>query len=166
MGGACAGPGWTVRPAWGRARQLAGSQALCEWPAGAGAAGLKGSQRSSCCQLGYPMTKRIWEAMYQPILVAQQPSADALCPSRCCCRPTGVGAALNVHEGPQSISSRWHITTPLEATMVGRWGVGGRLPVVVAVAAVDCVALAWATGAAGGTAVNNAQAWQGQRGSD
>jgi Xaa-Pro aminopeptidase len=30
----------------------------------------------------------------------------------------GVGAALNVHEGPHSISSRYHITVPLEATMV------------------------------------------------
>ncbi|PNH10857.1 putative Xaa-Pro aminopeptidase P [Tetrabaena socialis] len=30
----------------------------------------------------------------------------------------GVGAALNVHEGPQSISSRAHITTPLQAHMV------------------------------------------------
>jgi Xaa-Pro aminopeptidase len=30
----------------------------------------------------------------------------------------GVGAALNVHEGPQSISSRTYITTPLEASMV------------------------------------------------
>ncbi|KAG2426136.1 hypothetical protein HYH02_014851 [Chlamydomonas schloesseri] len=30
----------------------------------------------------------------------------------------GVGAALNVHEGPQSISSRFHITTPLAANMV------------------------------------------------
>eukprot|EP00195_Chlamydomonas_chlamydogama_P009509 CAMPEP_0202892282 /NCGR_PEP_ID=MMETSP1392-20130828/2027_1 /ASSEMBLY_ACC=CAM_ASM_000868 /TAXON_ID=225041 /ORGANISM="Chlamydomonas chlamydogama, Strain SAG 11-48b" /LENGTH=683 /DNA_ID=CAMNT_0049576179 /DNA_START=304 /DNA_END=2355 /DNA_ORIENTATION=- len=30
----------------------------------------------------------------------------------------GVGAALNVHEGPQSISSRYHITTPLQAGMV------------------------------------------------
>lgn len=31
----------------------------------------------------------------------------------------GVGAALNVHEGPQSISSRFHITTSLAAHMVG-----------------------------------------------
>ena len=30
----------------------------------------------------------------------------------------GVGAALNVHEGPQSISTRYHITTPLAAGMV------------------------------------------------
>lgn len=30
----------------------------------------------------------------------------------------GVGAGLNVHEGPQSISSRYHITVPLEAGMV------------------------------------------------
>ncbi|KAL6764493.1 peptidase M24, structural domain-containing protein [Haematococcus lacustris] len=30
----------------------------------------------------------------------------------------GVGAALNVHEGPQSISSRFHITTPLATHMV------------------------------------------------
>ncbi|KAG2437467.1 hypothetical protein HXX76_006117 [Chlamydomonas incerta] len=30
----------------------------------------------------------------------------------------GVGAALNVHEGPQSISSRFHISTPLAANMV------------------------------------------------
>lgn len=30
----------------------------------------------------------------------------------------GVGAALNVHEGPQSISSRYHITTPLVAKMI------------------------------------------------
>ncbi len=30
----------------------------------------------------------------------------------------GVGAALNVHEGPQSISSRYTITTPLVAGMV------------------------------------------------
>ncbi|KAK9805604.1 hypothetical protein WJX72_007339 [[Myrmecia] bisecta] len=30
----------------------------------------------------------------------------------------GVGAALNVHEGPQSISTRYFITTPLEAGMV------------------------------------------------
>jgi Xaa-Pro aminopeptidase len=26
----------------------------------------------------------------------------------------GVGAALNVHEGPQSISTRYYITTPLQ----------------------------------------------------
>lgn len=32
----------------------------------------------------------------------------------------GVGAALNVHEGPQSISTRWHITTPLQRGMVVR----------------------------------------------
>ncbi|GIL68768.1 hypothetical protein Vafri_22006 [Volvox africanus] len=30
----------------------------------------------------------------------------------------GVGAALNVHEGPQAISMRYHITTPLAASMV------------------------------------------------
>ena len=30
----------------------------------------------------------------------------------------GVGAALNVHEGPQSISSRWYNTTPLLPNMV------------------------------------------------
>jgi hypothetical protein len=30
----------------------------------------------------------------------------------------GVGAALNVHEGPQSISSRFYITAPLRAGMV------------------------------------------------
>ncbi|GAX82461.1 hypothetical protein CEUSTIGMA_g9888.t1 [Chlamydomonas eustigma] len=30
----------------------------------------------------------------------------------------GVGAALNVHEGPQSISPRFHITTPLAARMI------------------------------------------------
>ncbi len=30
----------------------------------------------------------------------------------------GVGAALNVHEGPQSIASRFHITTPLAPRMV------------------------------------------------
>ncbi|MEW5306595.1 MAG: hypothetical protein WDW36_009049 [Sanguina aurantia] len=30
----------------------------------------------------------------------------------------GVGAALNVHEGPQSISTRYHITTPLVAGMI------------------------------------------------
>jgi Xaa-Pro aminopeptidase len=28
----------------------------------------------------------------------------------------GVGAALNVHEGPQSISTRYWITTPLEVS--------------------------------------------------
>ena len=33
----------------------------------------------------------------------------------------GVGAALNVHEGPQSISTRWHITTPLQRGMIVRW---------------------------------------------
>lgn len=30
----------------------------------------------------------------------------------------GVGAALNVHEGPQSISTRLHVHTPLDARMV------------------------------------------------
>ena len=30
----------------------------------------------------------------------------------------GVGAALNVHEGPQSISTRYHVTAPLQAGMV------------------------------------------------
>ncbi|KAL6771534.1 hypothetical protein ACKKBG_A26750 [Auxenochlorella protothecoides x Auxenochlorella symbiontica] len=30
----------------------------------------------------------------------------------------GVGAALNVHEGPQSISGRWHITAGLARGMV------------------------------------------------
>ncbi|KAF5843715.1 peptidase M24, structural domain-containing protein [Dunaliella salina] len=30
----------------------------------------------------------------------------------------GVGAHLNVHEGPQSISTRYYITTPLAAKMV------------------------------------------------
>lgn len=30
----------------------------------------------------------------------------------------GVGAALNVHEGPQSISTRYNITTPLQAGMI------------------------------------------------
>eukprot|EP00884_Botryococcus_braunii_P009047 jgi/Botrbrau1/18143/Bobra.53_1s0015.2 len=30
----------------------------------------------------------------------------------------GVGAALNVHEGPHSISTRYYITTPLEAGMI------------------------------------------------
>lgn len=30
----------------------------------------------------------------------------------------GVGAALNVHEGPQAISMRFHITTPLAANMI------------------------------------------------
>lgn len=34
----------------------------------------------------------------------------------------GVGAALNVHEGPQSISTRWHITTPLQRGMIVRYG--------------------------------------------
>eukprot|EP00983_Pelagomonas_calceolata_P041905 1138248-Pelagomonas_calceolata.AAC.4 len=29
----------------------------------------------------------------------------------------GVGAHLNVHEGPQSISTRYYITTPLAAKM-------------------------------------------------
>lgn len=31
----------------------------------------------------------------------------------------GVGAALNVHEGPQSISMRFHNLTPLQPNMVG-----------------------------------------------
>lgn len=30
----------------------------------------------------------------------------------------GVGAALNVHEGPQSISTRYYITTPLQVRVV------------------------------------------------
>lgn len=40
----------------------------------------------------------------------------ACCAVLCCvmCSGHGVGAALNVHEGPQSISTRYWITTPLE----------------------------------------------------
>lgn len=34
------------------------------------------------------------------------------------CAGHGVGAALNVHEGPHSISMRYHITAPLAAGMV------------------------------------------------
>lgn len=48
----------------------------------------------------------------------------------------GVGAALNVHEGPQSISRKWGIQHPLEVGMVvsnepgpGAGGVGQWNPV-------------------------------------
>jgi len=45
-------------------------------------------------------------------------AAVSCCALLCCvvllCVGHGVGAALNVHEGPQSISTRYWITTPLE----------------------------------------------------
>lgn len=43
---------------------------------------------------------------------------NQLTPHSCVGLGHGVGAALNVHEGPQSISTRYWITTPLQQGMV------------------------------------------------
>lgn len=59
----------------------------------------------------------------------------------CVCAGHGVGAALNVHEGPQSISTRYWITTPLQVRKPTQcWGDSTAAKLMIQVPERGCMA--------------------------